>query len=482
MDKPFTSSFLRELSWRGFIHQATDLELLDAHLSCGPGEAASRKAYVGFDPTSDSLTIGNLIPIMLLAHFQRAGHTPVVLAGGGTGLIGDPSGKSAERDLRSKEQVAANVQSQMRIYGRVLDFAEPKTNAAKLVNNLDWLGGLSYLDALRDIGKYFSVNMMIQKESVKERLNNRDQGISYTEFSYMILQAYDFAYLYDKQGITLQMGASDQWGNIVAGTDLIRRSNPRISASVNREDELVTRWTKVKDDAAVPAETKRAIETEMMQNLHDRKQIIPHGLTTPLLTKADGTKYGKTESGAVWLTADRTSPYALYQFCLNTADADVEVLLKKLTFLTQEEVAALMAEHAANPGARAPHRGLARNLTDLLHGQEARERAEAAAAALFSGDIAGLPLETLQEALSAAPTTDHAKAELGGEGLAVLDLLAKTLCKSKSEARQALSDGSVLVNGKKAGFADKLTSESLLHGSLIALRRGKKNWHLTRWQ
>lgn len=455
----FSSAFLRELSWRGFIHQSTDLAGLDAHLSSG--HTASRKAYIGFDPTSDSLTIGNMIPIMILAHFQRAGHTPVVVAGGGTGLIGDPSGKSAERELRTPEHVAENVRRQMRIFGQILVFDKNTPNTASIANNLDWLKGLSFLDALRDIGKHFSVNMMIQKDSVKDRLHNRDQGISYTEFSYMILQAYDYAYLHKHQGITLQMGASDQWGNIVAGTDLI--------------------WSMMQADFARAAPEPNPDWEAHKAALRKQNDQIPFGLTTPLLTKADGTKYGKTESGAVWLTADRTSPYALYQFALNSADADVEVLLKKLTFLPEPEIAALMAEHAANPGARAPHRALARNMTDLLHGEPERLAAEAAAAALFSGDIASLPENTLEEVFASVASSTHPRSSLEGEGLPLLDLVAQTLCKSKTEARQALADGSVAVNGTKAGASDKLTAAMLLHGRVIALRRGKKNWHITRW-
>ena len=473
-----TSKFLNELEWRGFIHQATDLAGLDAHLCSGP--AAERKAYVGFDPTSDSLTIGNLIPIMLLAHFQLSGHTPIVVAGGGTGLIGDPSGKSAERELRGAELVAENVRSQMRVYGRVLDFSELCENRAKILNNLDWLAKLSYIDALRDIGKHFSVNMMIQKDSVRDRLENREQGISYTEFSYMILQAYDFAYLHEHHGVTLQMGASDQWGNIVAGCELIRRMDPAIRSSVELEDKLVAEWAKLALQPETPRKTE--LQAAITENQARRKERVPHGLTTPLLTKADGGKYGKTEAGAVWLTADRTSPYALFQFALNSADADVETLLKKLTFVTQPQVSAVMAEHTANPGARAPQRALARSLVEMLHGAEERDKAEHAAAALFSGDVVGLSLETLEEVLSAAPATDHPRAQLDGEGMAVLDLLAQTLCKSKSEARQALTEGSVSINGKKAGLADKVTSATLLYGRLIALRRGKKNWHLTRWK
>ncbi|MFN0012613.1 MAG: tyrosine--tRNA ligase [Phycisphaerales bacterium] len=445
--------FLDDLGERGLIHQCTDEPELRAHLDLSAAGAKPRRAYVGFDPTADSLTIGNLVPIMLLARFQRAGHTPLVVMGGGTGLIGDPSGKSAERQLMTRELVEANVASQRTIFERVLDFSAGAKNAAVMTNNVDWLAGLSYLDALRDVGKHFSVNQMIQRDSVRDRLHTREQGISYTEFSYMVLQAYDFLHLYRASGVTLQMGGSDQFGNIVSGCDLIRRN---VGASVG-----------CGADGA-----------------------LSFGLTTPLITKADGGKFGKTESGAVWLTAKRgqsdssparTSPYAFYQFWLNAADADVEKFLKTFTFRATDEIAAVLAKHAANPAERAPQRTLAQDMTDMLHGKAAREAAEAAAAALFSGDIAALPADLLAEVLSAAPTSAHDKGLLAGEGAAVLDVLATTLCKSKSEARQALTEGSVSVNGKKAAMADRLTAANLLHGSVIALRRGKKNWHVTRW-
>ncbi len=441
--------FLDDLGERGLIHQCTDEPGLRAHLDLTAAGATPRRAYVGFDPTADSLTIGNLVPIMLLARFQRAGHIPVVVMGGGTGLIGDPSGKSAERQLMTRDLVEANVASQRTIFERVLDFGAGAKNAAVMTNNVDWLGGLSYLEALRDVGKHFSVNQMMQRDSVRDRLHNREQGISYTEFSYMVLQAYDFLHLYRDLGVTLQMGGSDQFGNIVSGCDLIRR-----------------------------------------QGAGDGAAAQSFGLTTPLITKADGGKFGKTESGAVWLTAKRgpgddsacrTSPYAFYQFWLNAADADAEKLLRTFTFREKGEIAALLAKHAANPGERAPQRALARDMTDLLHGKAAREGAEAAATALFSGDIAALSADVLGEVLAAAPTSEHDKALLTGEGVAVLEVLATTLCKSKSEARQALTEGSISVNGKKAALADRLTGAHLLHGSVIALRRGKKNWHVARW-
>ena len=362
-----TADFLSDLRWRGLLHQATHEDALAQHLATG-----RRTAYVGFDPTADSLTIGNLVPLLMLARFQRAGHRPIAVVGGGTGLIGDPSGKSAERQLLTPDDVARNVAGQRRIFERLLDFDGAKQGGgALLVDNLEWLGSPSFIAALRDVGKHFSVNMMIQRDSVRERLHNREQGISYTEFSYMLLQAYDFLHLHKEHGVTLQMGGSDQWGNIVAGCDLIRRS------------------------------------------LTDPERQV-FALTTPLITKADGGKFGKTERGAVWLTADRTSPYAFYQFWLNSDDRDVERFLKTFTFLPQDEITALLAEHARDPGARAPHRALARHVTELLHGAAERDQAEAAARALFSGELRGLSASLLDEVLAAAPSTSAARDRLAG--------------------------------------------------------------------
>jgi len=434
------TDFVSELQWRGLIAQTTGEAELRAHLASG-----TRRGYAGFDPTSDSLTIGNMVPMMMLAHFQRAGHIPVVVGGGGTGLIGDPSGKTAERQLLSREKVEHNVSSQRRIFEKLIDFKGPR--AGLMLNNADWLCAISYLEALRDIGKYFSVNAMIQKESVRERLNNRDQGISYTEFSYMILQAYDFQHLHEKHAVTLQLGGSDQWGNITAGCDLIRKAHA----------------------ANAPAEGSPAPDT--------------HGITTPLITKSDGTKFGKTESGAIWMTPERTSPYAFYQFWLNADDADVEKYLKTFTFLPRERVEELMTLHKANPGIREPQRALARSVTELLHGKSEVDHAEAAAKALFSGEIAGLPEKTLTELFASVPASEHAKAQLEGDGVPLLDLLVTTgLAASKREAKEFLTGGSVAINGRKAGPEDRARTTDLLHGSIIALRRGKKNWHVTRWK
>jgi tyrosyl-tRNA synthetase len=427
--------FLDDLKVHDLFHQATDEPGLRKHLATG-----KRRGYAGFDPTADSFTIGNMVPMMLLAHLQRAGHTPVILSGGGTGLIGDPSGKSAERTLMTEETVRANVEAQKKIFSKVIDF-DDKANPPIVVNNNDWLGKLGYLEVLRDVGKHFSVNMMIQKDSVKSRLESRDQGISYTEFSYMILQAYDFAHLHRSMGVTLQMGGSDQWGNIVAGGDLIRR-----------------------------------------ESAGDEQAAAVFGLTCPLITKADGGKFGKSEKGAVWMTADRTSPYAFYQFWLNAADADIPRFLRTFTFLPADELSAILAVHAANPGAREAHRTLARTVTELIHGKTEMDAAEAAAKALFSGEIGSLPEATLAEIFAEVPSSQHDKAALEGEGLPILDVLVSTaLAASKREAKEFLQNGSVSVNGNKVGPDDRLKTTHLLHGHTIAIRRGKKNWHVVRF-
>jgi len=427
------SDFLAEMRWRGLLHQVTHEEALAKHLAGGV-----RRAYAGFDPTADSLTIGNLVGIMALARWQRCGHTPVALMGGGTGQIGDPSGKSAERQLMTRDRIAANVERIRKIFEPLLDFSAKASNRAVMVDNVEWLGKLSYLDALLDIGKHFSVNMMIQKDSVRERLHNRDQGISYTEFSYMILQSYDFLHLFREMSVTVQMGGSDQWGNIVGGCDLIRRV---VEAPGNES----------------------------------------YGITWPLVTKADGGKFGKTESGAIWLTAERTSPYAFYQFWLNAADADAVRFLKTFTILPRERIDELEVAHAADPAKRAAQRALAPHMTELLHGPTERDAAEAAAAALFSGDVASLSKKVLEEVMAEIPSSQHDKSLLGA-GLPLVDLLPlTTLVKSKREAKEFLANGSVTVNGKKAGAEDKVTTADLLHGETIALRRGKKSWHVTRW-
>lgn len=422
------TDLLGELTWRGMLHQCTNLDGLREHL----GEP--RKVYAGFDPTSDSLTIGNLVPIMLLSQFQSAGHTPVVVMGGGTGLVGDPSGKEAERQLRTREQVLENVRSQRRIFERILDF--DGANAAVIVNNLDWLSELKFVDVLRDVGKHFSVNMMIQKDSVRRRLEDRSQGISYTEFSYMILQAYDFQWLYDHEQVTIELGGSDQWGNVVAGVDLIRR----------------------------------VCQSEVF------------GLTAPLLSKADGGKFGKTESGAVWLSAERTSAYAFYQFWMNAADADVGQFLRWFTTLSKNEIERLEEEHFGDAGKRLAQRTLASHVTRRVHGDEATARAEHASQALFSGDVESLSEELLREVFANVPSSAHEKSTLGESGMAMLDLLLEAgVAKSKREGRQYLDSGAISVNGRRVDQAFRLTEKQLLHGSTACIRRGRKTWHVTRW-
>ena len=434
MDNQPKKSLLEELSWRGLLHQVTAQATLEKHLASG-----SRTGYCGFDPTSDSLTIGNLLPLLQLRRFQQAGHKPIVLMGGGTGLIGDPSGKDAERTLRSRDQIVANVAAQRKIFERLIDLDPKRPNAAEIVNNADWLEKLGFIEVLRDVGKHFSINAMIQRDSVRDRLTQREQGISYTEFSYMLLQAYDYLHLYRTKGVTIQLAGSDQYGNIVSGIDLIHRSE------------------------GADAEA--------------------YALTNPLLTKSDGKKIGKTEKGAIWLSPERTSPYAFYQYFLNAEDADVISFLKWYTMRSEAEIAELAQRHQAAPERRLAQRELARDITRLVHGDAELTKAEAASAALFSGDVRSLVPELLREVFADVPHTQHAKPQLEGEGLPLIELLPQTsLASSKREARQFLEAGAVLVNGEKASVDQRLTSASLLHGHTILLKRGKKQWHATRWE
>ena len=430
-------SLLEELRWRGLLHQttATDAQV-EAHLS-----QKGRVGYAGFDPTKDSLTIGNLVAIKLLMHLQRAGHRPIALVGGGTGLIGDPSGKDSERQLLDHGAVEANVAGQRRVFERMLDFSVGTSNAAMLVNNADWLCKVGFVDVLRDVGKHFSVNAMIQKDSVRERLHNREQGISYTEFSYMLLQAYDFLHLKRTHDCSLQLAGSDQFGNIVAGVDLIHRV-------LGREGD----------------------------------QGEAYGVTAPLLLGADGKKVGKTEKGAVWLTADRTSPYAFYQYWINVDDADVISFLKLFTFLGREEIDAIATEHTNSPEQRAAQRALAREMTSLVHGAAEYAKVESASRALFGGDVRALDAQMLADVFADVPHTDHNISALGGDGIALADLLAETsLASSKREARQFLQSGAVAVNGERVDAAYRVTGRDLLHGGRVLLRRGKRLWHATRW-
>jgi tyrosyl-tRNA synthetase len=474
---------IAELEWRGLLKDVTDREGLRAHLADPVG--SPRRIYAGLDPTADSLTIGNLVTIMALAHAKRAGHEAVVVMGGGTGLIGDPSGKSEERGLKTREEIKANLEGQRPIYERVLGPINGPPH--RLVNNLDWLDKWSYLDLLRDIGKHFSVNEMIKKESVRARLEEREQGITYTEFSYMILQAYDFLHLSKPLnegglGVTVQFGGSDQYGNIVAGLELIRRvKHESGGASVARmlaEDPAFGGKGEEERQGYLDEASRR---DQLEARLPKTTPGMHFGLTWPLVTKSDGGKFGKTESGAVWLTADRTSPYAYYQFWLNATDVDAVNWLKVFTFLPQDEIAAIVAEHGAEPGKRLAQRTLAEHATTILHGKDAAERAEAAAKALFSGEIAALDEATLREVFADVPSSEHSLERLAA-GRDPLDLLVETgLASSRSEGRRFLAEGSVSINGRKITPLQRIDRSDLLHGSMIAIRRGKKAWHLTRW-
>jgi len=400
-----------ELTWRGFVHHAT--QEIGAHLAAAP-----RTVYCGFDPTAPSLQLGNLMPIMLVRHFQLAGHKPIVLMGGGTGLIGDPSGKRSERPLLSKEQIREHLQRQRDQMARLLDFDGPAQ--ALVLNNADWLVKQSLVDFLRDVGKHFSVNIMLQKESVKARL---DTGISYTEFSYMLLQAYDFLHLFRERHCTIQVGGSDQWGNITAGIDLIRR---------------------VEGGEA-------------------------HGLVAPLVTMASGAKFGKTEAGAIYLDPALTSPYEFYQFWRNADDRDVERYLKLFTLKTADEIRALMSAHSSNPGARAAQEALAKDITSLVHGDKALAGVVQASAALF-GEIA---ISTALE--EHAPTR---KVEVRPD--TVVDALVQSgLTKSKSEARRLIKQGGVYVNNRRVTDVDQqLLSDDWVDGKKLLLRKGKKDYAL----
>jgi tyrosyl-tRNA synthetase len=408
---------LEDLEWRGLVAQTTDREELIKSLDNGPVTL-----YIGFDPTAASLHIGSLAVLLVLKRFQLAGHRPIALVGGATGLVGDPSGKSEERTLNDESVVAgfvAKIRKQVEPY---LDFNESKTGAL-VVNNLDWTAPLSAIAFLRDIGKHFSVNQMLAKDSVSSRLNAN--GISYTEFSYQVLQGFDFLELYRRHNCTLQIGGSDQWGNIVAGLDLIRKV----------------------------------------------EQGAGHCLTIPLVTKSDGTKFGKTASGTIWLDAELTSPYALYQYWLGVDDRDVISYIKIFTFASREDIATLENEVATNPGARTAARFLARDVTTRIHGHEATEKVEEVSKALFGqGDLASVDGATLQAAAQALPNTPFS------EGILAVDAFTLTgLCDSKSAARRLIKEGGAYVNNDRIPDESVVLEKSqLIKGNLILLRKGKR--------
>ena len=416
-----------ELQWRGLIHQTTADDKLPGWLNEG-----SRTVYAGFDPTADSLHVGSLLPLMMLRRFQKAGHRPIAIVGGATGMIGDPSGKSAERNLLSEEQLAANlagIEVQMR---HILDF-DSGENSAILVNNNDWMKEFSYTAFLRDVGKNFPVNVMLAKDSVKGRLSS-EAGLSYTEFSYMLLQAYDFVRLCKEHDCELQIGGSDQWGNVTAGIDLGRR---------------------------------------MLQ-----KQL--YGMTCPLLTKSDGAKMGKTESGAIWLSAERTSPYQFFQYWRNVDDSDVDMCLKFLTELPEEEIASLAKSREADASRRESQIRLAEEVTTLIHGEDGLRRATLASKVLFGAEISDLSDKDLNEIFGDVPSAEFSAATLDSEGLGLIDALALTgLCKSKGEARRTIKEGGANVNNvRREDVETKLTSADKASESIIVLRRGKKKFAL----
>ena len=415
-----TSALLADLQWRNSLAQTTDRKELENYLDSG-----SRSLYIGFDPTAPSLHLGNLAVLTVLRRFQLAGHKPIALVGGATGLVGDPSGRNSERTLNEVEVVADWVDRIRQQLEGFLDFSGK--NAATMANNLDWTAPVSAISFLRDIGKHFSVNQMLARESVSARLEAG--GISYTEFSYQVLQAFDFLELFRRKGCALQVGGSDQLGNIVAGVDLIRR-----------------------------VEGKSA-----------------YALTIPLMTKADGTKFGKTASGAIWLDPKMTSPYAFFQFFLNSDDRDVEQLLRSFSFKNREELEVLFESLRTNPGAREAHRALAREITTLIHGESETLKVEAAAKALFGqGELRELDSNTLAGALSELPRTTIAK---GAAFPSWVDLIVATgLVESKSAARRIVKEGGAYLNNAKISGEDFAPQSSdLLHGRYLVLRKGKRD-------
>jgi tyrosyl-tRNA synthetase len=419
-------NIFEELRWRGLVADCTDAEELGKRLTAGP-----ITLYCGFDPTADSLHVGNLVPLLGLRRFQLTGHHPIALAGGATGLVGDPSGKTAERQLLTREVLNHNISKVKEQLARLLDF-ETKQNPARLLDNADWTTPVSFLDFLRDVGKHFSVNMMVNKESVRARMEDRETGLSFTEFSYMLLQAFDFSELRLTYNCELQIGGSDQWGNITAGIDLCRK---KLGAHV-------------------------------------------FGLTLPLITNADGSKFGKSVAGAIWLDPARTSVYRFYQFWIRTDDRDVISRLKYFTFLSQEEIAALEQQHTEKPEARAAHKALAKSVTDLIHGPDATAEAIRASEILFGGELAGISEATFNDIVGEVPTKEIARARLEGDGLPLVELLIESgLCPSKGQARKDVEGGGINLNNVREANAQRhVVAADLLFGKYLLLRKGKRNY------
>ncbi|WP_076453489.1 tyrosine--tRNA ligase [Zobellia uliginosa] len=424
-----TSNFVEELKWRGMLHDA--MPGTEEHLM-----NEMQSAYVGIDPTADSLHIGHLVGVMMLRHFQLAGHKPYALIGGATGMIGDPSGKSAERNLLDEATLRHNQEAIKGQLSRFLDFDGDAENAAILVNNYDWMKDFTFLDFIRDVGKHITVNYMMAKDSVKKRLSAESkEGMSFTEFTYQMVQGYDFLYLYQNYNCTLQMGGSDQWGNITTGTELIRR-------------------------------------------IGNGKG---YALTCPLITKADGTKFGKTEGGNIWLDAERTSPYKFYQYWLNTSDVDTEKYIKIFTFLSKDEIEALIQEHQEAPHMRVLQKRLADEITVMVHSQEDLGNAQKASNILFgkstSEDLKNLDEKTFLDVFDGVPQAEISKSELT-PGLDMIGALAdKTgFLASNSEARRELKQNSISVNKEKVKADYQITENDLINGKFVLLQRGKKNY------
>jgi tyrosyl-tRNA synthetase len=428
------SPILQDLHWRGLVADMANRDELERLLAPG---AAPVTLYVGFDPTADSLHLGHLIGLLILRRFQLAGHRPIAVAGGATGMIGDPSGKSSERNLLSPDILQANIEGIEDQLGQLLDFTPGLKNQALLLNNADWMRPISVLDFLRDVGKHFSVNAMMAKDSVKSRME-AESGLSFTEFSYSLLQAYDFLHLNETHGCLLQAGGADQWGNITAGIDLIRR----------------------------------------------KRDVTACGLTTPLLTKTDGTKFGKTEGGAVWLSSARTSVYKFYQFLIQVEDAQVIQLLKYFTFLPQEDVVALEAQHQATPERRDAHKKLALELTRLVHGESATADAVRASEILFGGSLEGITEAQFDEVIAEVPNSRLSRSLLGQPDGALIEILiAAGLSPSKGQARKDIEAGGINVNNVRAtDIKLVLGSEHLLFGKFVLLRKGKRNYALVRFE
>ena len=419
---------ITELKARGLVYQATGEDQLASWLAEKP-----RSLYIGFDPSADSMHVGHMMALMNLRRFQQAGHRPIALVGGATGMIGDPSGKSEERNLLDEAQLQVNSEAMKQQMSRFLDF-DGGDESALLVNNLDWMRDYPTLDFLRDIGKNFPVNVMLAKESVKSRLEESDSGLSFTEFSYMLLQAYDFVHLHDQHGCELQVGGSDQWGNITAGIDLGRRM----------------------------------------------RSVQLYGLTSPLLTKADGSKMGKTESGAIWLSAERTSPYKFYQYWINIADDDAGGCLRMLTELPLEKIDELDRSRQEEPQKRESQRALAEHLTLLVHGSEGLSSATQASEILFGAEISDLDDAQLLDVFSDVPSLEVSTDQLLAGNLLMVDLLVETgLCQSKGEARRSIEQGGAYINNKRVEAMDRaLTNADMASDSVIVVRRGKKKYAL----